>query len=97
MDFYDAHCDFLSEKLEIKHLKSPDGKAFVNYLIYIFEKLNLLNKQLRDFMDFYDAHCDFLSEKLEIKHLKSPDGKAFVNYLIYIFEKLNLLNKQLQG
>jgi len=47
MDFYDAHSDFLSEKLEIKHLKSPDGKAFVNYLIYIFEKLNLLNKQLQ--------------------------------------------------
>ncbi|GFU58289.1 SCAN domain-containing protein 3 [Trichonephila clavipes] len=39
--------DFLSDKPEMKHLKTVDGKVFVSYLTDIFEKLNLLNKQLQ--------------------------------------------------
>ena len=39
--------DLLSDKAEMKHLLTVDGKAFVSYLTYIFEKLNMLNKQLQ--------------------------------------------------
>ncbi|GFY33693.1 SCAN domain-containing protein 3 [Trichonephila clavipes] len=47
MDLYDALSDLLSDKPEMKHLKTVDGKTFVSYLTDIFEKQNLLNKQLQ--------------------------------------------------
>ena len=47
MDLYNVLSDFLSDKPEMKHLQTVDGKAFVSYLTDIFEKLNLLNKQLQ--------------------------------------------------
>ncbi|XP_038630630.1 SCAN domain-containing protein 3-like, partial [Scyliorhinus canicula] len=47
MELFDELSDFLSEKPEMKHLLTVDGKAFVNYLADIFEKLNVLNKQLQ--------------------------------------------------
>ncbi|GFR10777.1 hypothetical protein TNCT_124631, partial [Trichonephila clavata] len=45
MDLYDALSNFLCDKPEMKHLKTVDGESF--YLTDIFEKLNLLSKQLR--------------------------------------------------
>ncbi|GFT94395.1 protein ZBED8 [Trichonephila clavipes] len=39
--------DFLNDKPEMKHLLTIDGKAYVSYLADIFEKLNILNKQLQ--------------------------------------------------
>ncbi|XP_038656942.1 zinc finger BED domain-containing protein 5-like [Scyliorhinus canicula] len=47
MELFDELSDFLSEKPEMKHLLTVDGKAFVSYLADIFEKLNVLNKQLQ--------------------------------------------------
>ncbi|GFS51518.1 uncharacterized protein TNCV_549581 [Trichonephila clavipes] len=47
MNLYDVLSDFLSDKSEMKHLKTVDGKVFVSYLKDIFEKLNLLNKKLQ--------------------------------------------------
>ncbi|GFT40208.1 protein ZBED8 [Nephila pilipes] len=47
MQLFDAISVFLSEKLEMKYLLTIDGKAFVSYLADIFEKLNILNKQLQ--------------------------------------------------
>lgn len=32
----------------MKHLLTVDGKAFVSHLSDIFEKLNILNKQLKE-------------------------------------------------
>ena len=47
MDLYDVLIYFLSDKPEMKHLLTVDGKAFVSYLTYILEKLNMLNKYLQ--------------------------------------------------
>ncbi|XP_038669014.1 SCAN domain-containing protein 3-like [Scyliorhinus canicula] len=47
MELFDELSDFLSDKPEMKHLLTVDGKAFVSYLADIFEKLNVLNKQLQ--------------------------------------------------
>ncbi|GFW85386.1 SCAN domain-containing protein 3 [Trichonephila clavipes] len=47
MDLSDTVSDFLNDKPEMKHLLTIDGKAFVSYLADIFEKLNILNKQLQ--------------------------------------------------
>ncbi|GFU31809.1 SCAN domain-containing protein 3 [Nephila pilipes] len=48
MQLFDAISVFLREKLKMKYLLTIDGKAFVSYLFDIFEKLNILNKQLQD-------------------------------------------------
>ncbi|GFT39870.1 SCAN domain-containing protein 3 [Trichonephila clavipes] len=47
MELFDTLSDFLNDKPEMKHLLTIDGKAFVSYLADIFEKLNILNKQLQ--------------------------------------------------
>lgn len=47
MELFDVLSDFLSDKPEMKHLLTVDGKAFMSYLADIFEKLNMLNKQLQ--------------------------------------------------
>ena len=39
--------EILSDKLEMKHLLTVDGKTFVNYLTDNFEKQNMSNKQLQ--------------------------------------------------
>jgi hypothetical protein len=39
--------EFLKDTQEMKLLSSIDGKAFISYLEDIFEKLNILNKQLQ--------------------------------------------------
>ena len=46
-ELFDELNDFLRDKPEMKHLQTVDGKAFVSYLADIFEKLNVLNKQLQ--------------------------------------------------
>ena len=47
MALFDVLSDFFSDKPELKHLLSADDKAFVSYLTYIFEKLNISIKQLQ--------------------------------------------------
>ncbi|XP_040565533.1 protein FAM200C-like [Lepeophtheirus salmonis] len=47
MVLYDILSVFLSDKPEMNHLVTVDGKTFVSYLTDIFEKLNMLNKQLQ--------------------------------------------------
>ena len=47
MQLFHTLGDFLSDKLEINFLLTSDGKAFVSYLADIFEKLNILNKELQ--------------------------------------------------
>ncbi|XP_036357568.1 MAM and LDL-receptor class A domain-containing protein 2-like [Octopus sinensis] len=47
MELFEVLSDFLSDKPEMKHLLTIDGKAFVSYLTDSFEKLNMLNKQLQ--------------------------------------------------
>ncbi|XP_026475458.1 protein ZBED8-like [Ctenocephalides felis] len=47
LDFYFILNEFLNDKPEMKILLTIDGKAFVGYLTDIFEKLNILNKQLQ--------------------------------------------------
>ncbi|XP_076042678.1 zinc finger BED domain-containing protein 5-like [Oratosquilla oratoria] len=47
MELFDEFSDFLSDTPEMKHLLTVDGKAHVSYLADIFEKLNVLNKQLQ--------------------------------------------------
>lgn len=47
MELFDVLGEFLRDKPEMKNLLTTDGKAFVSYLADIFEKLNVLNKQLQ--------------------------------------------------
>ncbi|XP_026475540.1 protein ZBED8-like [Ctenocephalides felis] len=47
MQLFDVLSEFLNDKPEMKILLTIDGKAFVSYLTDIFEKLNILNKQLQ--------------------------------------------------
>ena len=47
MKLFDELSDLLSDKSEMKHLLTIDEKAFLSYLTDIFEKLNVLNKQLQ--------------------------------------------------
>ncbi|CAB4063441.1 unnamed protein product [Lepeophtheirus salmonis] len=47
MVWYDILIVFLSDKPEMNHLLTVDGKSLVSYLTDIFEKLNMLNKQLQ--------------------------------------------------
>ena len=47
MKLFDWLSDFLSANPEMKHQLTIDGKAFLSYLTDIFEKLNVLNKQLQ--------------------------------------------------
>lgn len=47
MELFDEFSDFLSDKPEMKHLLTVDGKTYTSYLPDIFGKLNVLNKQLQ--------------------------------------------------
>ncbi|XP_042909285.1 protein FAM200A-like [Parasteatoda tepidariorum] len=47
MELFDILSDFLSDKPKMKYLLTVDDKAFVSYSADIFEKLNILNKQLQ--------------------------------------------------
>ena len=47
MEWFSELSNFLSDIPEMKRLLTNNGKAFVSYLDDIFEKLNLLNKQLQ--------------------------------------------------
>jgi hypothetical protein len=47
MEFFDILSEFLNDKLEMEILQTLDAEAFVSYLTDIFEKLNMLNKQLQ--------------------------------------------------
>ena len=45
MQLSDALNDFLGSKPEMKHMLTSYEKAFVDYLVDIVEKLNMLNEQ----------------------------------------------------
>jgi hypothetical protein len=47
MELFDTLSDFLSDKPEMKYLLTVNGKAFVSYLAYIFENLNISHNQLQ--------------------------------------------------
>ncbi|XP_023221772.1 SCAN domain-containing protein 3-like [Centruroides sculpturatus] len=47
IELFDSLEKFLIDKPEMKLLLTTNGKAYVSYLADIFEKLNLLNKQLQ--------------------------------------------------
>lgn len=47
MGLSDILAQFLNEKSKTKLLKTVDGQAFASYLTDVFEKLNMLNKQLQ--------------------------------------------------
>ncbi|XP_017888660.1 protein ZBED8-like [Ceratina calcarata] len=47
MELIDNLSDFLGDKPEMKFLLTTDSKAYVSYLADIFDKLNILNKQLQ--------------------------------------------------
>jgi hypothetical protein len=47
MESFDILTGFFNDKPEMKLLQTFDGQAFVSYLTDIFEKLNMLNKQLQ--------------------------------------------------
>ncbi|XP_067124764.1 zinc finger BED domain-containing protein 5-like [Centruroides vittatus] len=46
-ELFDSLKKFLIDKPEMKFLLTTNGKAYVSYLADIFEKLNILNKQLQ--------------------------------------------------
>ncbi|XP_065652875.1 zinc finger BED domain-containing protein 5-like [Hydra vulgaris] len=47
MELFDTLRNFLSDKTEMQHLLTIDFKAYLSYLTDIFEKLNILNKELQ--------------------------------------------------
>ena len=47
MELFDTLSDFLSDKTEMQYLLTIDSKAYLSYLTDIFEKLNILNKELQ--------------------------------------------------
>lgn len=47
MELFDILKEFLNDKPEMEQLQTVDGQAFISYLTDIFEKLNILNKQLQ--------------------------------------------------
>jgi roadblock/LC7 domain-containing protein len=47
VELFDILSKFLNDKSEMKLLQTVDDQAFVSYLTDIFEKLNVLNKQLQ--------------------------------------------------
>ncbi|GFU22275.1 SCAN domain-containing protein 3 [Nephila pilipes] len=82
MQLFDAISVFLSEKLEMKYLLTIDGKAFVSYLAYIFEKLNILNNQLqgpnKTLVDAKAKIFGFITNiELYQKHIKNSNFDQF--------------------
>ncbi|XP_065654689.1 SCAN domain-containing protein 3-like [Hydra vulgaris] len=47
MELFDSLSDFLSDKTEMQYLLTIDLKVYLSYLTDIFEKLNILNKELQ--------------------------------------------------
>lgn len=47
MELLDILSEFFNDKFVTKPLKAVDGRAFMDYLKDIFEKLNMLNRQLQ--------------------------------------------------
>ncbi|GFW01640.1 uncharacterized protein TNCV_4085551 [Trichonephila clavipes] len=75
MKLFDTLSDFLNDKPEMKHRLTIDGKAFVSYLADIFEKLNILNKQLqgtnKTLVDA-KAKANFTERFLDLKQIDFP-------------------------
>ncbi|GFT99452.1 SCAN domain-containing protein 3 [Trichonephila clavipes] len=82
MELFDTLSDFFNDKPEMKHLLTIDGKAFVSYLADIFEKLNVLNKQLqgtnKTFVDAKAKIFGFITN-IEVcqKHINNKNFEQF--------------------
>ena len=48
MELFDTLSDFLSDKTEMQYLLTIDSKAYLSYLTDIFEKLNILIKNIKE-------------------------------------------------
>ncbi|GFU25463.1 SCAN domain-containing protein 3 [Nephila pilipes] len=82
MQLFDAISVFLREKLKMKYLLTIDGEAFVSYLFDIFEKLNILNKQLqgpnKTLVDAKAKIFDFINNiELYQKHINNRNFDQF--------------------
>ncbi|XP_023241711.1 zinc finger BED domain-containing protein 5-like [Centruroides sculpturatus] len=87
IELFDSLEKFLINKPEMKLLLTTNGKAYVSYLADIFEKLNLLNKQLQGpNKTLVDAKakifCFIKNLELNQKHVSNKN-----------FEQFNWLNK----
>ena len=47
MELFDVISDYLCDESFMDPLLTIDGKAFVSYLMYIFDRLNVLNNYLQ--------------------------------------------------
>ncbi|XP_065668171.1 SCAN domain-containing protein 3-like [Hydra vulgaris] len=47
IELFDTLSDFLSDKTEMQYLLTINSKAYLSYLTDIFEKLNILNKEIQ--------------------------------------------------
>ncbi|GFV62386.1 protein ZBED8 [Trichonephila clavipes] len=81
MELFDTLSDFFNDKPKMKHLLTIDGKAFVNYLADIFEKLNILNKQLQGTNNTVDAKTKIFGfiTNIELcqKHINNKNFEQF--------------------
>jgi hypothetical protein len=80
MKLFDILSEFLNDKPEMKLLQKVDGQAFLSYLTDIFEKLNMLNKQLEGTnKTLVDAKpslqfCDYMKRMFHPKNLTNFIG-----------------------
>ncbi|GFX78160.1 uncharacterized protein TNCV_5135071 [Trichonephila clavipes] len=82
MEWFDTLSDFLNDKPEMKHLLTIDGKEFVSYLADIFEKQNILSKQLqgtnKTLVDAKAKICGFITNiELCQKHINNKNFERF--------------------
>ncbi|CAH2108909.1 unnamed protein product [Euphydryas editha] len=110
MQLFDTLGDFLSEKPEMKYLLTINGKAFVSYLADIFEKLNILNKQLqgpnKTLVDAKAKIFGFITNiELYQKHINNKNFEQFHwlqkcevtdTALLVIVNHLNILSADLK-
>jgi hypothetical protein len=80
MELFDILSDFLSSRPDMKFLMTVDGRAFVSYLTDIFEKLNILNRQLQGSM----------------KTLVDAKAKIFAFTTFIELSKKNILNNNFE-
>jgi hypothetical protein len=110
MELFDTLCDFLSDKSDMKFLMTVDGKAYLSYLTDIFEKLNILNKQLQGSVKtLIDAKAKIFSFitfiELSKKHISNSNFEKFYwlqkcevtdNAKRVILDHLNILSSDLK-
>jgi len=110
MELFDTLGCFLNDKPEMKFLMTIDGKAYVSYLADIFEKLNVLNKQLqgpnKTLVDAKAKIFGFITNlECILEHIKNRNFGQFYwlqkcdvteTALFGIVEHLNILSSDLK-